>query len=389
MLFDKRNEIEIDLTKCEELADLVYLYVEPVTEKKLILKVQEEPLDYSINAKEEEEILFQEFRKLVHLSNEPEIATVNYLVKTNDDRIAYLMEYVEGITLADYLEKNTITLDEAVDIIYHITLAIEKAHSMDVFHNDLAHMKNILVNNMGFIKIIDFLDWTVLKQKESPKNDIESIKLISHALTNKLKEKEDIKIFHEINLYIRKTTKIKNLARNILTVYKTTSDILYLSPYTIRFFLILSNLANEVTKDFNYVKKEFKIEKTKLNIKKGALLENLSASEAIQKKYNMFLIFIEPMGYLGKTKISVQRSDEKFYYYNIVIFFTPKLLKTIHMIKQHNLLVHYYSIQDFGRTIHDYAFLDSDKTLREKLLINYTPKELSEVINMVNLEKPS
>lgn len=371
MLFDKRDEIEIDISDYKKLTDTVYEYIEPVTEKKFILKIQEEPFD---NPKEDEELLFQEFRKLVYLSNEAEIATVNYLVKISDNRIGYLMEYVEGVTLKEYLDKNTITLDEAVDIIYHICLAIEKSHSMNVFHNDLEHMNNILINDLGFIKIIDFLDLTIYKQKETDKKDIESIKKISKILFLKLEKKEDQRVFLEIYSYILKIENIKNVSKNIILIYETLSDILQFSPYIIRFFIIIAPLIKKADKDFYFFQQSFKIEKNKLNISTG-LLEEVSALQAIKNKYTILLQFIESMGYLGQTKMSIEKIDNDYYHYKIGLFFTPKILKCNKVINRFNLLNHYSTLNDLTRSVHDYTFENLDKLFTEKSYLNSTEEE--------------
>ena len=285
------------------------------------------------------------------------------------------MEYVEGVTLSEYLEKNTITLDEAIDIIYHICLAIEKAHSMNVFHNDLEHMNNILINNLGFIKIIDFLDPSIFNQKETSTNDINSIKKISNILFTKLEEKRDKKIFLEIHFYILTIKSIKNVPRDILAIYKIIFDILHLSPFIIRFFLLLSNLSSEADKDFNFLKKDFKIEKSQLDISTEMFEKNLS-TKAIKKKYALHLNFIESIGYLGKTLISVNNIDNKYYYYSISLFFTPKILKTINILKKYNLLNSYITLNDLTRTIHDYVFTDNNEIFFEKSHLNSSKDEL-------------
>ncbi len=68
-----------------------------------------------------------------------------------------VMEFIEGITLKDYIEekKGNIYWKEATDIAMQICLALEHAHSKHIIHRDIKP-QNIMINSDGVIKVMDF-----------------------------------------------------------------------------------------------------------------------------------------------------------------------------------------------------------------------------------------
>ena len=65
-------------------------------------------------------------------------------------------EYVEGITLKDYIEKRaSIPWDEALGIAQQLLKAVEAAHIKHVIHRDIKPM-NILITKDGTVKLSDF-----------------------------------------------------------------------------------------------------------------------------------------------------------------------------------------------------------------------------------------
>ena len=67
-----------------------------------------------------------------------------------------VMEYVEGMTLKQYIQKNDpIPIEKALDIMKQITAAISHAHHNGIIHRDIKP-QNILIDNEGNVKITDF-----------------------------------------------------------------------------------------------------------------------------------------------------------------------------------------------------------------------------------------
>jgi len=72
------------------------------------------------------------------------------------DGVSYLvMEYLEGETLAQRLQKGAIPLDEILKIALAIADALEVAHSEGVIHRDLKST-NLFITHRGEAKILDF-----------------------------------------------------------------------------------------------------------------------------------------------------------------------------------------------------------------------------------------
>lgn len=74
-----------------------------------------------------------------------------------EDRMYYIvMEYVDGQTLKQYIQKNSpIPVDKALEIMKQLTSAISHAHQNHIIHRDIKP-HNILIDHDGNIKITDF-----------------------------------------------------------------------------------------------------------------------------------------------------------------------------------------------------------------------------------------
>jgi len=85
----------------------------------------------------------------------PNIVSI-YDVGNEGDFEYIVMEYVEGITLKQYLNaKNTLPEKEAVDFASQICAGLEHAHKKGIIHKDIKP-ENILITKEGILKITDF-----------------------------------------------------------------------------------------------------------------------------------------------------------------------------------------------------------------------------------------
>jgi Tol biopolymer transport system component/predicted Ser/Thr protein kinase len=101
-------------------------------------------------SKEEFSDRFEREAKVVATLNHPNICTIhdvgrNYLV----------MEFVEGVTLAERIAAGAIPVHEALDIARQIAEALEAAHNKAVIHRDLKPA-NVMLTPEGKVKVLDF-----------------------------------------------------------------------------------------------------------------------------------------------------------------------------------------------------------------------------------------
>ncbi len=115
----------------------------------------------------------------------------------NTGNVHYIVrEYVEGITLKDYVEKKaTIPWNEAISIAHQLLEAVEAAHAKHVIHRDIKPM-NILLTKDGTVKLSDFgiaravSDSTI----QATKNSVGSVHYIApeQAKSGVVDERSDI-----------------------------------------------------------------------------------------------------------------------------------------------------------------------------------------------------
>ena len=73
-----------------------------------------------------------------------------------DGRLPYLvMEYVEGMPITDYCDRQRLTLDERLRLFMDVCSAVHHAHQNLVIHRDLKP-SNIMVTEEGRVKLLDF-----------------------------------------------------------------------------------------------------------------------------------------------------------------------------------------------------------------------------------------
>ena len=85
----------------------------------------------------------------------PNIVSI-YDVGEENDIYYIVMEYVDGFTLKQYIQKYyPIPVEKALDIMKQITAAISHAHHNGIIHRDIKP-QNILIDKEGTVKITDF-----------------------------------------------------------------------------------------------------------------------------------------------------------------------------------------------------------------------------------------
>ncbi len=101
---------------------------------------------------------FESERQALALMNHRSIAQVYDAGATDDGRPYFVMEYVRGIPITDYCDKNRLRVRERLDIFKSVCLAIQHAHQKGIVHRDIKP-SNVLVteeDGKAVPKVIDF-----------------------------------------------------------------------------------------------------------------------------------------------------------------------------------------------------------------------------------------
>jgi eukaryotic-like serine/threonine-protein kinase len=97
---------------------------------------------------------FQREIKLMASLNHPNIAALRTAF-TADNQLYMVMEYVEGTTLADKIEKGPIPVNDAVNYISQVLSAVSYAHQQHIIHRDIKPA-NMMLTPQGVVKLMDF-----------------------------------------------------------------------------------------------------------------------------------------------------------------------------------------------------------------------------------------
>ncbi len=83
------------------------------------------------------------------------ICTIYEIDETEKGQLFISMACYEGETLRQKLSRNTLTLEETIDIAIQIAEGLSEAHSKDIIHRDI-NPSNIMITTKGEVKILDF-----------------------------------------------------------------------------------------------------------------------------------------------------------------------------------------------------------------------------------------
>ncbi|MGW7977474.1 Stk1 family PASTA domain-containing Ser/Thr kinase [Staphylococcus xylosus] len=129
----------------------VYLAEDSILKRSVAIKA------IRIPAGEKEEAIKRFEREVHNLTQLSHDNIVNVFDVTEDDENFYLvMEYIEGLTLSEYIQKNhPLDVDTILNFINQIINGIKHAHDTKIVHRDIKP-QNILVDKNQTLKILDF-----------------------------------------------------------------------------------------------------------------------------------------------------------------------------------------------------------------------------------------
>ena len=83
------------------------------------------------------------------------ICVVHEIDETDDNQLFICMNYYEGETLKEKIERGPLKIDDTIDITIQIAQGLLKAHEQKIIHRDIKPA-NIFITNDGVVKILDF-----------------------------------------------------------------------------------------------------------------------------------------------------------------------------------------------------------------------------------------
>lgn len=129
----------------------VYLGMQVLLERKVAIKILHQRL--SAESEEFKKRFFTEGKVLAKLQHENIVSIID--IGETDGMLYMVMEYVETGTLTDWLKKNELTVDQAIQICSKIGLALHSVHLKHIVHRDLKP-SNILLRNINQPLLTDF-----------------------------------------------------------------------------------------------------------------------------------------------------------------------------------------------------------------------------------------
>src|SRR6478672_1942149 len=110
-------------------------------------------LPHRLSCDPESKQRFEREARAISSLNHPHICAL-YDIGTQDGIDFLVMEYLEGQTLADRLQRGALPIDQALEIGIEIADALDKAHHQGIVHRDLKP-SNIMLTRSG-AKLMDF-----------------------------------------------------------------------------------------------------------------------------------------------------------------------------------------------------------------------------------------
>ncbi len=111
----------------------------------------------------------------------PHIVSI-YDIGEHEGTIFIVMEYVEGESLSQRLERGPLVLRDVIGVAVQIADALAEAHQIGIIHCDIKSA-NLIVNERGSVKVLDF-GLAKVTEASSPEGDDQTKKLGNQTVIN-------------------------------------------------------------------------------------------------------------------------------------------------------------------------------------------------------------
>ena len=138
----------------------VYLAEDTMLDRRVAIKILNEKFQKSESNLER---FLQEAKSASGL-NHPNILVIHEIGAEGGTHYI-VSEYIEGKTLREVIDENSLTLPEIFEIAIHIANALVAAHAAQIIHRDIKP-ENVIVRPDGFVKILDFGLAKLVRQKQ-------------------------------------------------------------------------------------------------------------------------------------------------------------------------------------------------------------------------------
>jgi non-specific serine/threonine protein kinase/serine/threonine-protein kinase len=106
-------------------------------------------------------------RQALALLDHPNIARVHDGGATEEGRPYFVMEYVSGLPITDYCDRQKLSLEQRLELFRHVCEGVQHAHQKGIIHRDIKP-SNILVHTEGDKAIPKIIDFGIAKATSRP-----------------------------------------------------------------------------------------------------------------------------------------------------------------------------------------------------------------------------
>ncbi|MBU0616398.1 MAG: protein kinase [Planctomycetes bacterium] len=130
---------------------VVYQAIQKATKRKVAIKILIQGPYASASAQKR----FEREIELVAQLRHPNIISIFHSGTTSGGHPFYVMDYVRGLPLQEYVRSKNLALEETLELFLTVCEAVQHAHQRGVIHRDLKPT-NIVVDENGTPRILDF-----------------------------------------------------------------------------------------------------------------------------------------------------------------------------------------------------------------------------------------